>query len=191
MAFFSPFILSAIFACLLGLGQAQFNQATAIDNGNAVWTRLANSPAVPISSVAPAAQPTLVWNCQQMPSICENAANWLTRQNGSPNLPGGNSKEFVYDSIAGDSDSRRRRMCENVGSPWNSHQCPDSNNVVNSNVYQGLPARVVAGGYYAGLQLTVPSANFWMIPGPARLNAELPFSPSGLAYTCDECISLA
>jgi hypothetical protein len=163
---------------------AQFNQATAVVGGNPVWTpEPIASPLVvsAVNSVPPAAQPTLVWNCQQMQSICTNAYNWL-RQNGFNGvIP--KPFELVYDLDSNRADRWRNRMCST--NEWYNHVCPDTGLTVMNNLYDPLPAGVVSPFFYANLGNNgQPVGDLWIIPGR---NAQ---TPSGLKYTCDEYVAV-
>jgi len=165
--------------------EAPYNKATTIINGNPFYVpkpSVAPQNSYAVASTSPAAQPTLIWNCQQMPSICTNVRTWLVHNGQSGTLNG--PMEFVYDisgTKAGRTNDRRKSMC-GLNSPWPSHNCPDTQNEVMSSLLGPLPAGVISGAVApAGGQS--PVKNQWIIPGLAT-NA-----PSGLVYTCDESVT--
>lgn len=87
---------------------AQFSQKVTIDNGKTVYIPTAGRTS---SVAAPQYTPTLVYNCQQMPLICENVAAWAKAQ-GDPN---GDIKKtdlvFYFDPNTEDKDKRRQKTC--------------------------------------------------------------------------------
>jgi len=171
--------LLSLFAIIIN---AQFNQQTTTDlAGNPVWTPqpIANPLAVvPVQRVPPAAQPTLVWNCEQMQSICTNAYNWLLNNGFNGVIP--TPFELVFDTDSGRKTSRQRAMCKtNV---WNGHACPDTGLTVKNNLYAPLPPAVINPSFYPNIGGNQPG-DLWIIPGPNGGQ-----SPSGLKYTCDEYV---
>ena len=95
-----------------GLAQralAQLAQTTTIDgNGNAIYSP---SPGASTSAVAaPAFTPTLVYNCAQMPLICENVAAWaIANNNPSGDIP--QNLIFYFDPDSDNKDKRRGSSC--------------------------------------------------------------------------------
>lgn len=181
-----------LLACLYAVGvHAQFNQFTTVKNGVPLWTpKPVANPAsvVSVSSTSAGAQPTLVWNCQQMPSICTNVYNYLKNNGGNGDLYG--PTELVYDLDSARKDKRRDAMCDSGASkPWGQHVCPDTNLPVMNSLYPPLPAGYDQNFYYSHVGVTKPkTGNQWMIPGFKDSNGN--YVPSGLLYTCDEYDSI-
>ena len=77
-------------------------------NGKSIYVPTTGSTS---SVAAPAAAPTLIYNCFQMPLICENVAAWAKQTN-----PGGNgdftgNQLFYFDPDNSNKDSRRGQAC--------------------------------------------------------------------------------
>jgi hypothetical protein len=75
---------------------AQYVQTTTVSGNDALWefSSAGAAETITVSSTPAAAQPTFVWNCQQMPYICANVQQWLDRQGLTL---GAGGMEFAYD----------------------------------------------------------------------------------------------
>ncbi|EPS27277.1 hypothetical protein PDE_02220 [Penicillium oxalicum 114-2] len=115
--------------------------------------------------------PTLIYNCNNMPSICKNVQEYLD-DNG---LQMGGGLDFHYDSDGSSTKKRRRQSCPGSSAWTNSLPFPCGSDPAQPNVMPGnLPARVG------------PLAT-WLNP---EFEMEIPnllgTGPSGMRYTCDE-----
>ena len=99
---------------------SQYTQTLTDDgNGNSIYVPTAGST----SAVAvPAATPTIIYNCQQMPLICENVAAWAN-SNGGTNGDLANTPLFYFDPDPDHKGGRRRTSC----GCFNHDGCSDAN----------------------------------------------------------------
>ena len=99
--------LSLFFAqCVLS---APLTQTITDDgNGKSIYVPLPGSTS---SVAAPAYTPTLVYNCAQMPLICENVAAWaINNGNAQGDIPA-NNLYFYFDPDQTNKDARRQSAC--------------------------------------------------------------------------------
>lgn len=85
--------------------------ATTITNdgqGKSIYIPTAGSTS---SVAAPAATPTLIYNCFQMPLICENVAAWAKQINPAGNGDFQGNQLFYFDPDNTNKDSRRGQAC--------------------------------------------------------------------------------
>jgi hypothetical protein len=180
---YSSRYFASIFIIFTSAVDAQYNQVIETNaEGSLIWRpqpTASSSIVSAVASSAPAAQPTLVWNCQQMPAICINVYNWLL-QNGESGAMS-NSMSMVYDLNRTHAEKRQDRMCGT--STWKSHVCPDTPLAVPNNLYAPLQAGVIDPFFYPNIGRPATS-DMWIIPGPAGGT-----DPSGLKYSCDEYVN--
>ena len=100
----------SILAVLLALPitvLSQYNQTLTNDKSTSIYVPIAGST----SAVAtPAATPTIIYNCQQMPLICENVAAWAN-SNGGNNGDLAKPPLFYYDPDPDHKNGRRGAAC--------------------------------------------------------------------------------
>ncbi|KAF9885052.1 hypothetical protein FE257_000783 [Aspergillus nanangensis] len=116
--------------------------------------------------------PTLIYNCDNIPSICANVGEYLAI-NG---FQMGNGLEFHYDSLNKNTKRRRKQSCPEKGA-WVTRylNIPCGDNPVAPQVMPGSLSPTV------GPLLNWPKPEFQMeIPNAAG------DGPSGMRYTCDE-----
>jgi len=87
---------------------AQFAKTTTVDAaGNTVYIPNTGTTS---TVAAPASTPTLIYNCFQMPLICENVAAWAKTQFPmAGDLPG--NQLFHFDPLDTAKEKRRQRSC--------------------------------------------------------------------------------
>ena len=99
---------------------SQYTQTLTDDGkGNSIYVPTAGSTS---SVAAPAATPTIIYNCQQMPLICENVAAWAN-SNGGTNGDLANAPLFYFDPDPVQKSGRRRTSC----SCFDHDNCPNAN----------------------------------------------------------------
>lgn len=103
------FISIFLVAGLAQHASAQLAQTTTKDgSGNHVYVPSAGASTSSVA--APASTPTLVYNCAQMPLICENVAAWAIKKgNTQGHIP--QNQVFYFDPDAGNKDKRRDKFC--------------------------------------------------------------------------------
>ena len=144
------------------------------------------------SVAAPASTPTLVYNCNAMPLICENVAAWANKNKGNRGIHNG-APVFYFDPDQSDKESRRTASC----GCFKHDEC----NVATSNGrYPGKKVTDIA--YTAGLNPISPQNQQILLAGTnpgldpnnnAQLAPRLPmngvpgrFFKDGVAFSCDE-----
>jgi hypothetical protein len=175
---------------LSGFTTGQFaTTTTVLPNGQPVYIPVPGAPTTS-SIAAPAATPTLVYNCNQMPLICENVATWAKKQpvNQFPQGANGdipNNLLFFFDPNASAKESRRRNSC----GCFKHDDCPSQTSngkqagVAIPNIALGggpLPLNVAANNIVlAGVNPSPPApmVPFQSVPGR--------FYRQGIAYSCD------
>lgn len=87
---------------------AQFDTTTTVTAGNTLYIP---TPGSTSTVAAPASIPTLIYNCFQMPLICENVAAWAKTQfpTMAGDLPG--NQLFHFDPLDTAKEKRRQRSC--------------------------------------------------------------------------------
>ena len=100
--------LSVLFAQYV-LSAAPLAQTITDDgNGKSIYVP---QPGSTSSVAAPAFTPTLVYNCQQMPLICENIAAWAKKNgNAQGDIPA-NNNILYFDPDETNKDTRRQSAC--------------------------------------------------------------------------------
>ena len=164
---------------------------TIIDNGNgkSIYIPVAGSTS---SVAAPAAIPTLIYNCNQMPLICENVAAWVKGGGGGGSLTGdfAGNQLFYFDLELGQKDSRRTSACE----------CFDYNSCVGSNKSNGksfgsLVTDIAISTLNNAISAIAPAASIIILAGanPKSGGIRTPvnkipgrFFQDGVGLTCDE-----
>lgn len=88
---------------------AQFATTITDDgNGKSIYVPQAGSTS---SVAAPAATPTLIYNCFTMPLICENVAAWAKQFFPSGNGDLNGNQLFYFDPEPSSKDARRQKAC--------------------------------------------------------------------------------
>jgi hypothetical protein len=115
--------------------------------------------------------PTLIYNCDNLPSICKNVEEYLTDNS----IPMGTGLDFHYDSEKKSTEKRRRQSCPGQGA-WTI--------VLNSACGSDPAQPLVMPG---SLPARVGPLATWQNP---EFEMEIPnllgTGPSGMRYTCDE-----
>lgn len=115
--------------------------------------------------------PTLIYNCDNLPSICKNVEEYLTDNN----IPIGTGLDFHYDSDRKSTGKRRGKSCPGQGAWTKVLTFPCGSDPAQPVVMPGsLPARV-------GPLVTWQTPEFEM-----EIPNLLGNGPSGMRYTCDE-----
>ena len=167
-----------------------------------VATTLTTDPAVPGKSIylpsagaaassvaAPSASPTLVYNCYNMPLICENVASYVKKIN-----PGGtgdlaSALTLYFDPSDSNKDNRRQAAC----GCFSHDTCPSQ---TSNGKRAGMLVSNIAIASAPVPLLPISPANVALIlagtnPAANALRAALPAVPGrffkeGIAFTCDE-----
>lgn len=168
----------------------QFDTTTTVIQNTPVWVPVAGGAATS-RIAAPLATPTLIYNCAQMPLICENVASWardeFPQNNGD--LPG--NQLFHFDPNERAKNRRRTHTCDDFA----HDTCPQQ---ISNGKQLGISVPQVAFNAFgaappisgtsqaiilAGLNpSTLNNPNAQRIP----LNAIPPrFYGQGILYSCD------
>ncbi|OQE37228.1 hypothetical protein PENCOP_c010G08407 [Penicillium coprophilum] len=115
--------------------------------------------------------PTLIYNCDNLPSICKNVEEYLVDNA----IQIGAGLDFHYDSDPKSTEKRRRKSCPSKGAWVNVLPFPCGSDPAQPNVMPGnLPARVGPLATWQGPEFEMEIPNL------------LGTGPSGMRYTCDE-----
>ena len=144
-------------------------QALALDRVTSVVNGVAEYTGQPVDVYNPL--PTLIYNCDNLPSICANVQDYLNDNT----IAMGNGLDFHYDSFSKSTKKRRNQSCR-TNERWTTDlPFPCGSNPAQPNVMPGnLPARV-------GPLTTWQNPEFRM-----EIPNLLGTGPSGMRYTCDE-----
>ena len=158
-------------------------------NGKSIYVPVAGSTS---SVAAPAATPTLIYNCNQMPLICENVAAWVKGGGGGGSSTGdlAGNQLFYFDPEPGQKDSRRTSACG----------CFDHDNCVGSGKSSGkssgsLVVDIATATLGNAISAIAPAASPIILAGanPKTGGTRTPvnaisgrFFQDGVGLTCDE-----
>ena len=155
------------------------------------------SPGSTSSVAAPIAAPTLVYNCYNMPLICENVASWAKTVHPSGNGDLGQALQFYFDPDEANKDRRRGFAC----GCFHHDSCSTA---VSNGKQTGVSVRSIArGGGNANLLFDISLSNARIILAgtnpPRNLTTGQPLTPrvslssipgrffaEGVAFSCDE-----
>ena len=176
---------------------AQFAQTLTTDPNVPGKLIYVPSPGFTSSVAAPNAIPTLVYNCFNMPLICENVASWAKTVHPDGNGDLGQAQTFYFDPDETHKDRRRGVAC----GCFDHDGCP---NAVSNGKQPGVKVQTIAkSGGYANALSSISFPNFRIIlaganpprdpvtgrPTHSRASfGSLPgrFFAEGVAFSCDE-----
>ena len=164
---------------------AQYTQTTTVDNGKPIYVPTAGSTS---SVQQPGATPTIVYNCQQMPLICENVAAWANSNGGTNgNLPNP-LPVFFYDPDNNKKETRRNTAC----GCFQHDNCPQG---ISNGKRSGDQVTDIATSTVGSPAAISPAASNVILAGvnPNSGGTRTPlqsipgrFFGQGTAFTCDE-----
>lgn len=177
LSFPAPLSLCTVFLGLIVPSFGQFLPGTTVIGANTVWSASAGAPATRVTALP--VIPTLVYNCHNVPALCNNVEKAGRVGAAAGNYPNG-FEAFGWDP---DSTRKRRRRTRRCGSGWKTS--PDLN-----------PGSAVQGCPHPN-QPPVHPLNAILPPGAVHLDpmsyALLTQDPtsgsatySGIMLTCDE-----
>ncbi len=191
-------ILSLLFAAdLARQALAQFAQTLTTDPqvpGKLIYVP---APGSTSSVAAPVAVPTLVYNCYNMPLICENVASWAKTVHPNGNGDLGQAQKFYFDPDESHKDRRRGVAC----GCFHHDGC---SNAVSNGKQVGVSVQIIArSGGNANALSFISVSNFDVILAganpprdpttgqpttPRQRLTSLPgrFFADGVAFSCDE-----
>lgn len=126
-------------AGFLGHVFAQFAQTLTTDPNVPGKLLYVPSPGSTSSVAAPIATPTLVYNCYNMPLICENVASWARKIHPSGNGDLGQAQLFYFDPDEANKDRPRGVAC----GCFHHDSCSTA---VSDGKQAGVSVRSIAGG---------------------------------------------